>query len=82
MSTVHVFQRITAALEQAGIAYMLSGSFASACYGAPRSFQDIDFVIAATPAQLRAFAQGLSSAEYDADLDAALELTSGSQCST
>jgi hypothetical protein len=73
MTAPQVFQRITAALDQAGIAYMLSGSFASAYYGAPRSTQDIDFVIAATPEQLRAFIQSLPNNEYYADLDAALE---------
>ena len=71
MSVPEVFQRITAALNQAGIAYMLSGSFASAYYGAPRSTQDIDLVIEATPAQLRAFVQGLPSNEYYVDVDAA-----------
>ena len=55
------------------IAYMLSGPFASAYYGAPRSTQDIDLVIEATPLQLRAFVQGLPGEEYYADLDAALE---------
>jgi hypothetical protein len=73
MSAPEVMQRITAALDRAGIAYMLSGSFSSAYYGAPRSTQDIDLVIAATPAQLRAFVQSLSSDRYYADLDAALE---------
>jgi len=73
MIVPEVFPRITAALDQAGIAYMLSGSFASAYYGAPRSTQDIDLVIAATPPQLRAFAQSLRSDEYYVDLDAALE---------
>ncbi len=73
MSVPEVFQRITAALNQAGIAYMLSGSFASAYYGAPRSTQDIDLVIEATLTQLRAFVQGLPSNEYYVDLDAALE---------
>jgi len=82
MSARDVFRRITAALDQAGIAYMLSGSFASAYYGAPRSTQDIDLVIVATPAKLRAFVQGLSSAEYYADLDALWKLTKGSRCST
>ena len=43
MSIQDVLQRITSALDQAGIAYMLSGSFASAYYGAARSTQDIDF---------------------------------------
>jgi hypothetical protein len=73
MSTRDVFRRITAALDQAGIAYMLSGSFASAYYGAPRSTQDVDLVIEAHPTQLRSFVQRLPSDEYYVDLDAALE---------
>jgi hypothetical protein len=73
MSVTEVFQRITAALDQAGIAYMLSGSFASAYYGAPRSTQDIDLVIEASPAQLRTFIEHLPSDEYYANLEAALE---------
>jgi len=73
MSVPDVFRRITTALDQAGIGYMLSGSFASAHYGAPRSTQDIDLVIEATPTQLRAFIDGLSGNEYYADLDSALE---------
>lgn len=72
MTVPDVFRRITTALDQAGIGYMLSGSFASAHYGAPRSTQDIDLVIEATPAQLRAFVEALSASEYYADLDAAL----------
>jgi len=72
MSVPEVFRKITAALDRAGIGYMLSGSFASAHYGAPRSTQDIDLVIEATPEQLRAFVEELSSNEYYADLDAAL----------
>ncbi len=72
MTVSDVFRRITTALEQAGIGYMLSGSFASAHYGVPRSTQDIDLVILATPTQLRAFVEGLSQNEYYAELDAAL----------
>jgi hypothetical protein len=52
---------------------MLSGSFASAHYGVPRSTQDIDLVIEATPAELRAFVEALSGKEYYADLESALE---------
>jgi hypothetical protein len=73
MSLPEVFRRITATLEQAGITYMLTGSFASAHYGAPRSTQDIDLVIEATAPQLRTFTQSLPSDEYYVDLDAALE---------
>jgi hypothetical protein len=73
MSVSEVFRRITTAFDSSGIAYMLSGSFASAYYGAARSTQDIDFVIAPTAEQLRAFVQSLPSDEYYVDLDAALE---------
>jgi hypothetical protein len=73
MTVSEVFQRITSALGEAGIAYMLAGSFASAYYGAPRTTQDIDLVIAATAEQLRIFVQLLSKDEYYVDLDAALE---------
>jgi hypothetical protein len=73
MSIPEVLSKITAALDRSGIAYMLTGSFASAHYGLPRSTQDIDFVIEGTAAQLRTFVQSLPSEEYYADLDAALE---------
>jgi hypothetical protein len=73
MSAAEVLRRISAALDRAGIAYMLTGSFASAHYGVPRSTQDIDLVIAANPAQLRTFVHSLPSGEYYADLDAALD---------
>lgn len=73
MSPTDVLRRITGALDRAGIAYMLTGSFASAHYGVPRSTQDIDLVIETTPAQLRTLVQNLPDAEYYADLDAALE---------
>jgi hypothetical protein len=73
MSAPEVFREITAALDQAGIAYMLTGSFASAYYGAPRSTQDIDLVIEANPEQLRALVRILPGGRYYADLDAALE---------
>lgn len=73
MSIQDVLQRITSALDQAGIAYMLSGSFASAYYGAARSTQDIDFVIHANSEQLRSFVEALPVSAYYADLDSALE---------
>ena len=73
MSIQDVLQRITSALEQAGIAYMLTGSFASAYYGAARSTQDIDFVVQANSEQLRSFIEALPVSEYYADLDSALE---------
>jgi hypothetical protein len=76
MSLPQVLNKITTALDRAGVAYMLTGSFASAYHGLPRSTQDIDFVIASTPAQLRAFIGTLSHDEYYADLEAALQALS------
>lgn len=73
MSLPEVFRRITTALDQAGIAYMLTSSFASAHYGAPRSTQDIDLIIAPSAAQLWTFIQGLAVDQYYADMEAALE---------
>jgi hypothetical protein len=72
MSIAEAVRRITEALDRAGIAYMLSGSLASAYYGLPRSTQDIDLVIEATELQLRTFVKSLPPDEYYADVDAAL----------
>ena len=73
MSYIEVLARITRALDTSGIAYMLTGSFASVFYGSPRSTQDIDLVIEATPVQLRSFVENLHSGEYYVDTEAALE---------
>jgi len=73
MSIQDVFQRITSALDRTGVPYMLSGSFASAYYGSPRSTQDIDIVIDASEEQLRSFLQQLPADEYYSDLNTALE---------
>ncbi|HLZ42319.1 MAG TPA: hypothetical protein VKQ11_15230 [Candidatus Sulfotelmatobacter sp.] len=73
MTIPDLFRGITAKFDEAGIPYMLTGSFASAHYGSPRSTQDIDFVIAATPAQLRQLIERLDGDHYYADLGAALE---------
>ena len=73
MSLPEVLQRIAAALDQAEVAYMLTGSFASAYYGVPRSTQDIDLVIAGSNAQLRKFVEGLPLNKYYADTETALE---------
>jgi hypothetical protein len=72
MSVPEVFRRIAAKLDEAGVSYMVTGSFASALYGSARSTQDIDIVIAATVEQLRSFIQILGH-EYYAELEAALE---------
>jgi hypothetical protein len=73
MIVPEALQRIAAELNRAGIAYMLTGSFASVFYGSPRSTQDIDLVIAANRAQLQTFVESLSRSKYYVEADAALE---------
>lgn len=73
MSISEVLRRITTALDQNNVAYMLTGSFASAYYGTPRSTQDVDMVVESTPAQLRSFVNSLPLGQYYSDLDAALQ---------
>lgn len=68
-----VLARITAAFEQSGVEYMLTGSFASTYYGAIRSTLDIDFVVAANASQLEVFVGRLPKSDYYVDLGAALE---------
>ena len=46
MTSADVFRRIVAALNQAEIPTMLTGSFASSWHGVTRATQDIDLVIA------------------------------------
>ncbi|HVI09668.1 MAG TPA: hypothetical protein VND65_15370 [Candidatus Binatia bacterium] len=73
MSFLEVLRRITSALDDAGIAYMLTGSFASVYYGSPRSTQDIDIVISAGAQELQDFLARLPGEDYYAEPAAALE---------
>ena len=73
MTVSDVLQRIATALDQNDVAYMLTGSFASAYYGTPRSTQDIDIIIETSPAQLSSFVNSLPVDQYYVDLDAALQ---------
>ena len=66
-----VLGRITERLEQAGIPYMVAGSFASTMFGLPRSTYDIDLVIEATQPKLTSFVESLSPDDYYVDADAA-----------
>ena len=72
MTSQDVFRRITGALDRAGIAYMLTGSFAGSYHGIVRATQDIDIVVAASSDQLRSLVALLPAADYYVDLAAAL----------
>jgi hypothetical protein len=77
MTPEDIFRRIIGALDQAGIPYMLTGSFASSYHGTPRATQDIDLVIAPTPSQVRHLVTLLPQTEYYISESAALEALSG-----
>lgn len=73
MTPAEVFRRIVGHLEQTGIPYMLTGSFASSFHGAPRTTQDIDLVIDPTAQQIHNLVAALPEAEYYVDLTAAVD---------
>lgn len=73
MASRDVFRPLIAALEAAGIPYMLTGSFAAAFHGSPRATQDIDLVIAPIPAQLAVLVDRLQASGYYVDPAAAGE---------
>jgi hypothetical protein len=68
-----VLARIVAALDEAEVPYMLSGSFASSMFGSPRATQDIDIVIHPTLGSLERLLVHFPSDSYYVDRDVARE---------
>jgi hypothetical protein len=60
-------------LEAAGIGYMIVGSIAALVHGRARATMDVDIVISADAASLRAFVTGLPEADYYVSMEAALD---------
>lgn len=60
-------------LDRQAIPYMIVGSFASISYGEPRSTLDIDIVIDASDAAVRALCSEFPPGEYYVSLPAALD---------
>ena len=73
MSSAPVLREIVTALGQAGIPYMVVGSFASNLYGNGRGTQDIDLVISANAGQISALLNYLPKSQYYFDVGASLE---------
>ncbi|HKO53234.1 MAG TPA: hypothetical protein VJV79_36240, partial [Polyangiaceae bacterium] len=66
-----LLERIVPALQQAGIPFMVAGSFASTAHGLPRATQDLDIVIAPTGKSLAALLALLAPEIYYVDADVA-----------
>lgn len=73
MTPQNAFHSLLAAVESAGIPYMLTGSFASSYHGVPRATQDIDIVVEPTEEGIRSLVRLLPADRYYVDLDAALD---------
>jgi hypothetical protein len=73
LSLAAFLRRVAEILEEAGVPYMLTGSLVSAYYAVPRSTQDLDVVIAAEEPGIERLVQGLLTANWYVDREAALE---------
>jgi hypothetical protein len=73
MTLPNLFRRISSSLEQAGISYMLTGSFACSIYGKGRASQDIDLIIEANEAQTGQLVDLLLLNNFYAERGATLE---------
>jgi hypothetical protein len=56
-------ERLTGALDQAGVPYMIAGSVASTYYSAPRTTQEVDLVVELDGARLRSLLASLPEDE-------------------
>lgn len=73
MSLRDFLARLTGALDQAGVPYMVSGSIASTYYSAPRTTQDVDIVVELDGVRLQALLASFPEDELYYSPDAARE---------
>jgi hypothetical protein len=71
--SAEILRRVAALLDQAGIPFMVAGSFASSVHGRPRTTQDLDIVIEVDRKTVTSFVRSLSKEEWYADPDAAID---------
>jgi hypothetical protein len=64
MTSEDVLRLILSKLDECGISYMITGSFASNIHGLPRATQDADVVIEVEPRTLERFLESLGQAFY------------------
>ena len=68
-----LLERIVPALNQAGVPFMIAGSFASTAHGLPRATQDLDIVIDPSGKALATLLGLLPQEHYYVDADVARE---------
>jgi hypothetical protein len=79
MSQQELLKKVVLALEQTGIAYMVTGSLVSSLQGEPRSTHDIDIVINLPRAKVRSLAEAFPPPDYYLDEEALAEAVSGEE---
>jgi len=72
-SAEQTIRDVLRALEAAGVPYMVTGSFASAVHGAPRTTQDVDLVIAPSRDSLLELLDQFPTTDYYVSREMALE---------
>jgi hypothetical protein len=70
--------RVSAALDKAGVPFILVGSFSSNYYGIPRSTKDSDFVVKLSAPMNEDFARTLGP-EFEAEPQLSFETNTGTQ---
>ena len=73
MSSAELLRALVAALHQAGIPHMLTGSLAAAWYGARRATLDIDLVVEMQAHRISALIEAISGPDVYVSPDAARE---------
>lgn len=73
MSQPELLKRLAKALDDAGVAYMITGSVAASAYGEPRLTHDIDVVVLIRHDQIGLIAAHFPSEQYGFDQIAAAE---------
>jgi len=72
MTSEHALELLLSKLDECGIPYMITGSFASNIHGIPRATQDADVVIEVEQKTLEKFLESLGAAFYQS-LEAAMD---------
>ena len=78
MTSEDVLQLLFSKLDECGIPYMITGSFASNIHGVPRATQDADIIIDVEQKTLERFLESLGSAFYRSS-EAAMDALSRQQ---
>lgn len=73
MSQQELLKKVIRALDQAGIAYMITGSVVSSLQGEPRSTHDIDMVVAIQKSAVRRFAEAFPPPDFYLDENSILD---------